>query len=342
MKALVYRRYGGPDVLELADVPQPQPREREVLVRIHAASINAADRVLMRGKPFLVGFDVAGRVEAVGSRVTQFRVGDDVFGASRFGAFAELACVNEETLVPKPVGVSFEAAAATPTAGYTALQGLRKGRIEAGQNVLIDGASGAVGTFAIQIARAYGSDVTAVCSTRNLEIARALGASRVIDYRREDFTRDGQRYDLILAANAYRPLSDYRRVLKPDGAYVMTGGGGVQILQAMLLGALVSMTSSRRMANIMAVARKNDLVVLKELLETGKIKLVIDTTVALASLTASIGEICVILSPHEAQVRRLEPADVRKDYSKRRFWLYRRTSVNKDRGATSDHPDRTA
>ena len=302
MKALVYRRYGGPDVLELADVPQPQPREREVLVRIHAASINAADRVLMRGKPFLVrlgmgftrprhptlGFDVAGRVEAVGSRVTQFRVGEDVFGASRFGAFAELACVNEEMLVPKPADVSFEAAAATPTAGYTALQGLRKGRIEAGQKVLIDGASGGVGTFAIQIARAYGADVTAVCSTRNIEIARALGASRVIDYRREDFTRDGQRYDLILAANAYRPLSDYRRVLKPDGAYVMTGGGGVQILQAMLLGALVSMTSSRRMANIMAVARKNDLVVLKELLETGKIKPVIDRTVALSEVPEAI------------------------------------------------------
>ncbi|HVS22677.1 MAG TPA: NAD(P)-dependent alcohol dehydrogenase [Gammaproteobacteria bacterium] len=302
MKALVYRRYGGPDVLELADVPPPQPREHEVLVRVRAASINAADRVLLRGEPFLVrlgmgfprprhptlGFDVAGRVESVGGRVTQFRPGEDVFGASRFGAFAELVCVNEETLVPKPAGVSFEEAAATPTAGYTALQGLRKGRIEAGQKVLIDGASGGVGTFAIQIAKAYGADVTAVCSTRNVEIARALGAARVIDYRHEDLTRDGQRYDLILAANAYRPLADYRRVLKPDGAYVMTGGGGVQILQAMLLGAFVSMTSSRRMGNIMAVARKSDLVVLKELLETGKIKPVIDKTVALSDVPDAI------------------------------------------------------
>ena len=302
MRALVYRRYGGPDVLELADVPQPQPREREVLVRVHAASVNAADRVLLRGEPFLVrlgmglprprhpilGFDVAGRVEAVGSRVTQFRAGEDVFGASKFGAFAEFVCVNQETLVPKPAGVSFEEAAATPTAGYTALQGLRKGRIEAGQSVLIDGASGGVGTFAIQIAQAYGADVTAVCSTRNVDIARALGASRVIDYRHEDPTRDGQRYDLILAANAYRPLSDYRRVLKPDGAYVMTGGGGVQIVQAMLLGAFVSMTSSRRMGNIMAVARKDDLVVLKELLETGKIKPVIDRTVALSEVPDAI------------------------------------------------------
>jgi NADPH:quinone reductase-like Zn-dependent oxidoreductase len=305
VKALVYRRYGGPDVLELADAPQPRPLEREVLVRVHAASINAADRVLLRGKPFIIrlgmgfprprrsilGFDVAGRVEAVGGRVTQFRAGDDVFGASNFGAFAEFVCVNEERLVPKPAGVSFEEAAATPTAGYTALQGLRKGRIAAGRKILIDGASGGVGTFAIQIAKAYGADVTAVCSTNNVETARALGASRVIDYRREDFTRDGQLYDLILAANAYRPLSEYRRVLKPDGAYVMTGGGGVQILQAMLLGALVTITSTRSMGNITAVAKKNDLVVLMELLETGKIRPVIDRCVALTEVPDAIRHI---------------------------------------------------
>lgn len=304
MKALVYRRYGGPDVLALADVARPHPRPHEVLVRVHAASINAADRVLLRGKPFLVrlgmgfprprhstlGFDVAGRVEAVGGGVTQFRAGDDVFGASNFGGFAEFVCVNQDTLVPKPDNVSLEEAAATPTAGYTALQGLRKGRIEAGQRVLIDGASGGVGTFAIQIARAYGADVTAVCSTRNVETARALGASRVIDYRREDFIHDGQRYDLVLAANAYRPLSDYRRVLEPDGTYVMTGGGGVQILQAMVLGALVSMTSGRRirMGNLMAVARKSDLVVLKEMLETRRITPVIDRTVALSDVPDAI------------------------------------------------------
>jgi NADPH:quinone reductase-like Zn-dependent oxidoreductase len=271
-------------------------------VRVQAASVNAADRVLLRGEPYIVrlgmgfprprhpthGFDVAGRVEAVGSRVTRFRVGDAVFGASKFGGFAEHVCVSEETLVPKPANVSFEEAAATPTAGYTALQGLRKGRIAAGQEVLIDGASGGVGTFAVQIAKAYGADVTAVCSMRNAEIVRALGVSRVIDYRREDFSRGGQRYDLVLAANAYRPLSDYRRVLKPHGRYVMTGGGGVQILQAMLLGAFVSMTSSRRMGNLMAVARKGDLVALSELLETGKIKPVIDKTVALRDVPEAI------------------------------------------------------
>jgi NADPH:quinone reductase-like Zn-dependent oxidoreductase len=302
VNALVYRRYGGPDVLELADVPEPHPREREVLVRVHAASINGADRVLLRGKPFIIrlgmgfprprrpilGFDVAGRVEAVGRHVTQFRPGDHVFGASDFGAFAELVCVNEERLLLKPAGVSFEAAAATPTAGYTALQGLRKGGIAAGQKILIDGASGGVGTFAIQIAKAYGADVTAVCSTRNVETARGLGASRVIDYRHEDFTRDGQRYDLVLAANAYRPLSDYRRVLKSDGAYVMTGGGGIQILEAMLLGAWVSVTSSRSMSNIMAVAKKSDLVVLRDLLEAGKIEPVIDRTVALSEVPDAI------------------------------------------------------
>jgi NADPH:quinone reductase-like Zn-dependent oxidoreductase len=322
VKALVYRRYGGPEQLELLDVPQPEPREREVLVRVRATSINAADRVLLRGKPLLVrlgmgfprprnptlGFDVSGHVEAVGSRVTQFRAGDEVFGASKFGAFAELVCVDEETLVPKPAGVSFEHAAATPTAGYTALQGLRKGRIAEGQKVLIDGASGGVGTFAIQIAIAYGAEVTAVCSTGNVEIARALGASRVIDYRHEDFSRDAQRYDLVLASNAYRPLSDYRRVLKPDGAYVMTGGGGVQIVQAMLLGAVISMTSSQKIGNLLAVAKKKDLVELKELLETGKIKPVIDRTVALHGVPDAIryleqeharGKIVVSVQPRD-------------------------------------------
>jgi NADPH:quinone reductase-like Zn-dependent oxidoreductase len=302
---LVYRRYGGPEVLELADLAQPRPREREVLVRVRATSINAADRVLLRGKPFLVrlgmgfpsprhrtlGFDVAGHVEAVGDAVTQFRAGDEVFGASKFGAFAELVCVNEETLVTKPAGVSFEAAAATPTAGYTALQGLRKGRIAAGQRVLIDGASGGVGTFAVQIAIAYGADVTAVCSTRNVELARSLGASRVIDYRREDFSSDAQRYDLVLAANAYRPLSDYRRVLAPNGSYVMTGGGGVQILQAMLLGALISTTSRQRVGNLLAVAKKNDIVALKELLESSKIRPVIDRTVALRDVPDAIRQL---------------------------------------------------
>jgi NADPH:quinone reductase-like Zn-dependent oxidoreductase len=302
VKALVYRRYGGPEVLEFTDVPVPRPRDRQVVVRVHAASVNAADRVLLRGKPWLVrlsmgvlrprhpilGFDVAGRVEAVGDRVSQFSVGDAVFGASQFGGFAEFVCVDEDRLVPRPSNVSVEEAAATPTAGYTALQGLRKGRIAAGQNVLIDGASGGVGTFALQIARAHGADVTAVCSARNAATAHALGAARVIDSRGEDFAADRQRYDLVLAANAYRPFSAYRRVLKPNGVYVMTGGGGAQILQAMLLGGLVSLTSKRRMSNLMAVATKDDLMTLQGLLETGKIKPVIDRAIALPDVPDAI------------------------------------------------------
>lgn len=302
MKALVYRRYGGPDVLDLAEMLPPQPREHEVLVRVHATSINAGDRLLLRGKPFLLrlaiglrrprkpilGLDLAGRVEAVGGRVTRFGVGDDVFGATEIGAFAEYACINAEKLVPKPAGVSFDDAAATPTAGITALQGLRKGRISEGQEVLIDGASGGVGTFAIQIANAYGAKVTAVCSTRNVEAAHALGASHVIDYQYEDFIRSGRGYDLILAANAYRPLSDYRRALKPAGRFVMTGGGGVQLLQTLLTGTFVSITSSQSMGGIMAIPREEDLLALSGLLATGKVKPVIERTVVLNDVPGAI------------------------------------------------------
>jgi NADPH:quinone reductase-like Zn-dependent oxidoreductase len=273
------------------------------LIRVHAASVNAADRVLLRADPFLIrlgmgllrpkneilGFDVAGRVEAVGGGVEEFRPGDEVFGASKFGAFAEYACVPESTLVAKPANVSFEQAAATPTAAYTALQGLRdKGRIESGQQVLVDGASGGVGTFAVQMAKAFGAEVTAVCSTRNVDIARSIGADHVIDYTREDFTRSGERYDLIVAANAYRPLSHYRRALKPKGTYVMTGGGGAQILQALFLGPWVSMTSGKKMGNLMATAKKDDLVCVRELLATGRIKPVIDRVYPLRGVPDAI------------------------------------------------------
>jgi NADPH:quinone reductase-like Zn-dependent oxidoreductase len=304
MKAIVYRRYGSPDVLRLEEVPKPAPGAGEVLVEVFAASINAADRVLMRGDPFLVrlfgmgvfkpkhavlGFDVAGRVEAVGKGVEAFRPGDEVFGACRFGGFAEYASVAEATLVSKPADASFEQAAAVPTAGYTALQGLRdKGRIRSGQKVLVDGASGGVGTFAVQIAKSFGAEVTAVCSTRNVEIVRSLGADHVIDYTRDDFTRSGARYDLILAANAYRPLSDYRRALEPTGTYVMTGGGGIQILQAMLLGPWISMFTGKKMGNVMATAKKADLAFLEELLEAGKIAPVIDRSYALSEVPDAI------------------------------------------------------
>ena len=303
MRAIVYRRYGSPAVLRLEEIPRPTPKAREVLVEVHAASVNAADRVLLRGEPRLVrlgiglakprrsvlGFDLAGRVAAVGPSVRRFRAGDEVFGASKFGAFAEYACVAEDTLTAKPANVSFEQAAATPTAGYTALQGLRdKGRIRAGQSVLIDGASGGVGTFAIQIAKALGAEVTAVCSTRNVDIAHSLGADRVIDYRRQDFAAEGRQYDLVLAANAYRPLRDYAQALTPSGTYVMTGGGGRQILQVLTAGAWLSLTGGKKLGNLMALAKGPDIRFLAELLEAGKIVPVIERTYPLAGVPDAI------------------------------------------------------
>jgi NADPH:quinone reductase-like Zn-dependent oxidoreductase len=303
MRAIVYRRYGAPEVLSLEELPRPTPQLREVLVKVHAASVNAADRVLLRGEPTIVrlgtgltkprrpvlGFDLAGRVESVGEGVSRFRANDEVFGASKFGAFAEYACVAEDTLVAKPANVSFEQAAATPTAGYTALQGLRdKGRIRAGQAVLVDGASGGVGTFAIQIAKALGAEVTAVVSTRNVEIARSLGADHVIDYRREDLAAAGRRYDLILAANAYRPLRDYAEALTPNGTYVMTGGGGKQILQVLTAGAWRSMTGGKKLGNLLAFAKGPDIRLLAEWLATGKIVPVIERTYPLAEVPAAI------------------------------------------------------
>jgi NADPH:quinone reductase-like Zn-dependent oxidoreductase len=299
----VYRRYGPPDVLGVEDVETPVPKGDEVLVRVHAASINAADRVLLRGKPFMIrlamgltkpkrpilGFDVAGRVEAVGPRVEAFRIGDDVFGASRFGGFAEYACVSERTLLAKPPNVSFEQAAATPTAAYTALQAIgKRGRLRPGEKVLVDGASGGVGTFAVQLAKAFGAEVTAVCSTRNVEIARSIGADHVIDYSREDFTRSDRRYDLIIGANAYRPIADYARALESNGTYVMSGGGGRQILQAMFQGLWLSQTSNKTLGNVMATAQKADLLVVKELLEMGKIAPVIERTCSLSEVPDAI------------------------------------------------------
>ncbi len=291
MKAIVYTKYGPPDVLELKKVEKPTPKDNEVLIKIHAASVNPLDWHFLRGTPFFIrlmsgllkpkhkilGVDIAGRVEAVGKNVKQFQPGDEVFGASKLGAFAEYVCVTENSLVLKPANISFEEAAAVFVAAVTALQGLRdKGQIQPGQKVLIDGASGGVGTFAVQIAKSFGAKVTGVCSTRNLDMARSIGAGQVIDYTQEDFTQNGQRYDLILAANGYHSISDYKRALSPKGIYVMTGGGGAQILQAMFLGPWISMTGSKKMGNLMAKLNKKDLVFLKELLETGKVVPVID------------------------------------------------------------------
>jgi NADPH:quinone reductase-like Zn-dependent oxidoreductase len=303
MKAIVYTQYGPPDVLQFKEVATPTPADDEVLIRVRAASVNPLDWHLMRRKPFFVrvaggglrnpkitrpGVDVAGHVEVVGRNVTQFKPGDEVFGACR-GAFAEYVCAIEDKLALKPAKLSFADAAAVPVAAITALQGLRdKGRIQRGHKVLVDGASGGVGTFAVQIAKSFGAEVTAVCSARNLDTARSIGADHVIDYSREDFTKSGQRYDLILAANAHHSLFDYRRALSQDGNYVMAGGGVSQIFQTMLLGPLLSLIGSKKMCFFIANIIKKDLVFLKELLEVGKIVPVIDRRYALREVAAAV------------------------------------------------------
>jgi len=308
MKAIVYTKYGPPDVLQLKEVEKPTPKDNEVLIKVHAASVNYADWGLLRGKPFLVrlmefgplkpknqilGADLAGRVEAVGRNVKQFQPGDEVFGdisGCGWGAFAEYVSIPENALVLKPANISFEEAAAVPLAAVTALQGLRdKGQIQPGQKVLINGASGGVGTFAVQIAKSFGAEVTAVCSTRNLDMARSIGADQVIDYTQENFTQNRQRYDLILAANGYHSISDYKRALSPEGIYVCTGGSMAQIFQSMLLGPWMSMTGSKKMGNLAAKSNKKDLFFMKELLEAGKVVPVIDRCYPLSEVAEALG-----------------------------------------------------
>jgi NADPH:quinone reductase-like Zn-dependent oxidoreductase len=308
MKAIVYHTYGSPDVLHLEDVHKPVPQEDEVLVKVHAASVNAGDWAhLLRGKPFLLrlmgfgllkpkhtilGSDIAGRVEAVGSHVKQFQPGDEVFGntaTSGFGGFAEYVSAPEQAWVLKPTSLSFEEAAAVPQAALTALQGLRdKGQIKLGQKVLIQGAGGGVGMFAVQIAKAFGAEVTAVCSTRNLDRVRSLGADQVIDYTQEDFTRNGQQYDLILAANGYHAISDYQRALRPTGTYVTTGGSDAQLFQAMFLGVWISRPGRQHIGNSAHKPNQKDLLVMKELIEAGKVTPVIDRRFALRDVADAL------------------------------------------------------
>jgi len=303
MKAIIYTEYGPSDVLQFTEVTKPTPKDDEVLIRIRAASVNPLDWRLMSGRPLLVrfmigglrkpkvtrpGVDAAGQVEAVGRNITQFKPGDDVFGSCR-GAFAEYGCTSERALVMKPANVTFEQAASVPVAAITALQGLRdKGCIQRGRKVLVDGASGGVGTFAVQIAKSFGAEVTAVCSTKNVDTARSIGADQVIDYTREDFTQSGQRYDLIIAANAYHSIFDYRRALSQDGIYVMAGGGWPQILQAMLLGPLLSLIGSKKMCFFIAKLNKTDLVLLRDFLEAGTIVPVIDRRYTLSDAAEAL------------------------------------------------------
>lgn len=295
MKAIVYTQYGTPDVLRLQEVEKPSPKDDDVLVKIHAASVNKSDWLRLTGKPFItrlftggplqpqlniLGSDIAGTVEAVGRNIRSFRPGDEVFAdvsGVGLGGFAEYVAVPEKVLARKPASISFEEAAAVPVAGVTALQGLRdKGHLQPGQKVLIHGASGGVGTFAVQVAKAFGAEVAAVCSTRNVEMARSMGADEVIDYKKEDFAKRGEHYDLIFAANGNRTLANFRRVLTPDGLCVIAGGSMRQIFRGMLFGSLVTMGSRQKITNIAAQSDAQDLAYLAELLEAGKVRPVID------------------------------------------------------------------
>ena len=298
---MVYERYGTPDNLSLREVNKPVPADDEVLVKVCAASINKADFYMLAGRPFMIrlagygllkpkntilGADIAGRVEAAGKNVKEFKPGDDVYGDifdRGFGALAEYVCAKESVIAPKPAKLTYEEAAAVPLAGVTALKGLKNlGQVKPGMKVLINGASGGVGTFAVQIAKALGAEVTAVCSTGNVGMARSIGADYVVDYKKEDFTKSGKSYDLILGANGYHKLSEYLRALSPEGTYVMAGGTMAQIFQAMLLGQMAVIGTRKNILALASSPEKKALLFLSGLIEAGKVKPVIDRRFPLA------------------------------------------------------------
>jgi NADPH:quinone reductase-like Zn-dependent oxidoreductase len=304
MKAILCTSYGPPDILQLKEVDRPAPRDDEVLIRVRAASVNAYDWHCLTADIFLVrlmgggllkpknsipGADVAGQVEAVGRSVSRLRPGDEVYGDIGHGSYAEYVCAPESKVALKPTNQSFEQAAAVPMAALTALQGLRdEGQIRPGHKVLVNGASGGVGTFAVQIAKAFGAEVTAVCSPRNLDQATSIGADHVIDYTREDFTQNGLRYDLILAANGYHPLSAYKRALTPKGIYVMAGGTMPQVFQAMLIGSWMSESGGRKLCGVSERMDQKDLGSMTELIQAGKVKPVIDKTYPLSEAAEAL------------------------------------------------------
>ncbi|MCP3140321.1 NAD(P)-dependent alcohol dehydrogenase [Pyxidicoccus xibeiensis] len=306
MKAIVCPRYGSPDVLRPEEVETPVPRDDEVLLAVRAASVNAADAHLMRGEPFvmrlalglrrprfpILGSDVAGRVVAVGKSITQLQPGDEVFGDISdcgFGAFAEYVCAREKGLLPKPANLTFEQAAAVPMAAVTALHGLRDiGRIQAGQRVLVHGASGGVGSFAVQLARSFGAEVTGVCGTGKQDMVRALGADHVIDSTREDVTRNGKQYDLIFDAAAYRSLFDFKRALSPTGVYVLAGGSTGSLFQTLLLGPLFSSSRGRKFRGFLSTPNRESLTFIKELIEAGKVVPFVDRQFPLSEVPDAI------------------------------------------------------
>jgi len=315
MKAVVCHNYGSPDLLKCERIEKPTPGSDQVLIRVRAASVNPADWHLKRGSPYVMrlmtglrrpkeprlGVDVAGQVEAVGKDVTRFKPGDEVFGTAR-GTFAEYVCASETALVMKPDNVTSEQAAAVPLAAYTALQGLRnKGRIRSGQKVLINGAAGGVGTFAVQIAKSFGAEVTGVCSTRNVDMVRSIGADHAIDYSREDFTKGGQRYDLVFDLVANHSLSAVRRVLNPNGVYIGAGVLGVRspagILTRLIAAPVLSRFVSQKLVMLLARRNNDDLNFLRDLMEAGKITPVIDRCYRLNEVPEAIRR----LETHHAQ-----------------------------------------
>jgi NADPH:quinone reductase-like Zn-dependent oxidoreductase len=304
MKAIIYEKYGTPDVLHLREVAKPTPNDDQILIKVAAASVNALDWHMLTADIFLVrlggggflkparpilGADVAGTVEAVGKNITLFKPGDEVYGGIGRGGFAEYALGKEKQLVHKPANLTFEQAAAVPVAGLTALQGLRDvGKIQAGQDVLINGAAGGVGTFAIQVAKNYGAKVTAVCSARNQEQALRLGADQVIDYAKENFTQSGKQYDLIFAVNGYHSLADYKKALKPQGIYVTAGGKTKQIFDSLLFGKWMSEKNGRTLTKVSANISRQDLLTISEMLASGKIVPVIDKTYPLSETAEAL------------------------------------------------------
>ncbi len=304
MKAAIRTRYGPPDVVQIGEIEKPVPKDNEILVKIRAVALNPLDLFQLRGAPVLrgipgmrkpkqkiLGCDIAGQVEAVGKQVKEFQAGDEVFGVPGFngGGYAEYACTTADKVALKPSNCSFVQAAAIPIAGLTALQGLRDyGSIQAGQKVLVYGASGGVGTFAVQIAKLFGAEVTGVCSTGKMEATRTLGADHVIDYTREDFTKSGLLYDLILGANSHHSIFDCRRALKPGGTYVVVGGGLPQIVQAVMLAPFLSRIGSKKTCFFIAKISQKDLIFLKDLVESGKLVPIIDRTYPLSDVVEAL------------------------------------------------------
>lgn len=297
MKAIVYHNYGSPDVLKLEEVAMPTPKDDEVLVRIHAVSINGSDREGLVGKPLYVriggfrkpghpilGSDIAGRVEIVGRNITQFQAGDEVFGEipGYHGGFAEYACAPEATLALKPASLTFEEAAAIPQGGVIALQGIReKGQVQPGQQVLINGAGGSAGVFAVQLAKLYGAEVTGVDNTGKMDFLRSLGAHHVIDYTRQNFTKNGKQYDLILDLIAHRSVFAYRRALKPNGTYFFVGGSVATLFQILFLGPWIKRTTGKNVRLLMVPQNNKDLIAITELCVAGKVNPIIDRVYSL-------------------------------------------------------------